>query len=85
MQVVAPNYRTSGSSALKSRAISFFIRDCGSHEALGSIKARFLQLGYLEEDVNQLRRHREVRTSKPMSDRGKSARFLPFPLIMQRA
>ncbi|KAH9986004.1 hypothetical protein BJV74DRAFT_952025 [Russula compacta] len=33
------------------------------------IKARFLQLGYLEEDVNQLRRHREVRTSKPMSDR----------------
>jgi hypothetical protein len=33
------------------------------------IKARCLQLGYSEKDVNQLRRHREVRISKPMSDR----------------
>jgi hypothetical protein len=41
---------------------------------LDSIKARLLalQCGYLEKDVNQLRLHREVRISKPMSDRGQS-------------
>lgn len=39
---------------------------------LGSIKDRFLQIGYSAEDVNQVRRHHEVRISKPMSDRGKS-------------
>ncbi|KAN0109267.1 hypothetical protein V8E52_009451 [Russula decolorans] len=33
------------------------------------IKARLLALGYIEKDVDQLRLHREVRTSKPMSDR----------------
>ena len=38
--------------------------------SLDSIKARLLALGYLEKDVNQLRFHREVRISKPMSDRG---------------
>jgi hypothetical protein len=46
-----------------------------AHVSLDSIKARFLALGYLEKDVNQLRLHREVKTSKPMSDRGES---LPF-------
>lgn len=38
---------------------------------LGSIKDRFAQIGYSAEDVNHVRRHHEVRTSKPMSDRGK--------------
>ncbi|KAI0250352.1 hypothetical protein BJV78DRAFT_1220121 [Lactifluus subvellereus] len=33
------------------------------------IKARFLRLGYQEEDVKMVRWHREVRISKPMSDR----------------
>jgi hypothetical protein len=40
--------------------------------SLASIKAWFLQLGYTESDVGQLRRHCEVRVSKPMSDRSKS-------------
>jgi hypothetical protein len=40
--------------------------------SLDSIKARLLQLGYSESDVDQLRWHREVRVGKPMSDRGKS-------------
>ena len=35
-----------------------------------SIKARFAKLGYVEEDVSCIRWHREVSTSKPMSDRG---------------
>ena len=40
---------------------------------LVSIKARrFLELGYSENDVGQLGRHREVSVSKLMSDRGKS-------------
>ena len=43
-----------------------------AHVSLDSIKARLLPFGYLEEDVNKLRLHREVRTSKPMSDRGQS-------------
>lgn len=43
-----------------------------AHMSLDSIKARLLALGYLEKEVNQLRFHREVRTSKPMSDRGQS-------------
>jgi len=34
------------------------------------IKARFAKLGYAEEDVAYIRWHREVSTSKPMSDRG---------------
>ncbi|KAI0301008.1 hypothetical protein B0F90DRAFT_373020 [Multifurca ochricompacta] len=33
------------------------------------IKSRFLELGYSEKDVVQLRLHPEVRTSKPMSER----------------
>ncbi|KAH9986005.1 hypothetical protein BJV74DRAFT_547625 [Russula compacta] len=33
------------------------------------IKARFSKLGYAEEDVAHIRWHREVGTSKPMSDR----------------
>jgi hypothetical protein len=37
---------------------------------LGSIKARLAKLGYVEEDMKQLRWHREVSASKPMSDRG---------------
>ena len=37
---------------------------------LGSIKAQFPIPRYLEVDVNILRLHREVRTSKPISDRG---------------
>jgi hypothetical protein len=48
-------------------------------QILGSIKTRFLPLGYSEGDVNQLRRHREVRTSKPMSNRGKSGVPLTIP------
>jgi hypothetical protein len=46
-----------------------------AHVSLDSIKARLLAPGYLEKDVNQLRQHREVRTSKPMSDRGQSLHF----------
>ncbi|KAI0301009.1 hypothetical protein B0F90DRAFT_372221 [Multifurca ochricompacta] len=34
------------------------------------IKKRFIKLGYIEDDVNRIRWHREVSTSKPMSDRG---------------
>jgi hypothetical protein len=54
-----------------------------AHVSLDSIKARLLTPGYLEKDVNQIRLHREVRTSKPMSDRGQSCIFIsnaPFPL-----
>ena len=43
-----------------------------AHVSLDSIKARLFALGYIEKEVNQLRFHREVRTSKPMSDRGPS-------------
>ena len=43
-----------------------------AHVILNSIKARLLALGYIEKDVDELRHHREVRTSKPMSDRGQS-------------
>ena len=46
---------------------------------LGSIKDRFLQIGYAAEDVNHVRRHHEVRTSKPMSDRGKFCGPLTIP------
>ncbi|KAI0275539.1 hypothetical protein BGY98DRAFT_1188376 [Russula aff. rugulosa BPL654] len=48
------------------------------------IKARLLalQCGYLEKDVNQLRLHREVRISKPMSDRvWKRVEPLLFPEV----
>ena len=43
-----------------------------AHVSLDSIEARLLSLGYSEKDVNLLRRHREVRISNPMSDRGQS-------------
>ena len=43
-----------------------------AHVSLDSIKARLLAHGYLEKDVNHIRQHREVRISKPMSDRGQS-------------
>lgn len=43
-----------------------------AYMSLDSIRARLLPLGYLENDVNELRLHREVRTSKLMSDRGQS-------------
>jgi len=38
--------------------------------AFGSIKARFIKIGYAAEDVAKIRWHREVSMSKPMSDRG---------------
>jgi hypothetical protein len=38
--------------------------------AFGSIKARFVKIGYVAEDVAKIRWHREVSMSKPMSDRG---------------
>ncbi|KAI0250347.1 hypothetical protein BJV78DRAFT_591563 [Lactifluus subvellereus] len=34
-----------------------------------AIRARFIELGYLDEDIDELRRHHEVNNSKPMSDR----------------
>ena len=37
---------------------------------LGSIRARFVELGYFDDDIDELRRHHEVNNSKPMSDRG---------------
>lgn len=48
-----------------------------AHVTLDSIKARLLPLEYLEGDVNQIRLHREVRTSKPMSDRGEFGIVIP--------
>jgi hypothetical protein len=39
-------------------------------QRLGSVKAQFPAPYYREEDVNVLRWHREVKISKPMSDRG---------------
>jgi hypothetical protein len=39
-------------------------------QAFDSIKARFVKQGYMEEDVQKLRRHHEVSNTKPMSDRG---------------
>jgi hypothetical protein len=41
-------------------------------QSIGSIKARFPSPYYQEEDVNKLRGHREMRISKPISDRGMS-------------
>lgn len=49
---------------------STFTLTCHLTWLLGSIKGRFAELGYVEEDVKQLRWHREVSVSKPMSDRG---------------
>ena len=52
-----------------------------AHKFLGRIKTRFLPLGYSAEDVDQLRRHREVRTSKPMSNRGESDGSVTISLL----
>lgn len=84
MQIVAPNYLTSGLNVSKSRR-HIYPLGVVSHASLDSIKARCLPLGYSEKDVNQLRRHREVRISKPMSDRGKSWHHRPLPTNTQRS
>lgn len=54
----------------------------GSHGGLDSIHSPFLQLGCSENDVDQLRRHREVRVGMSMPNRSKSWRYrtLAVPL-----
>jgi hypothetical protein len=46
----------------------------GVSQAGGSIRARFFELGYVEEDIQRLHGHHEVSNTKPMSDRGAPAR-----------
>lgn len=72
-QIVAQCCRMSRPNVLKSTFICqiiFVSRKPRLTWAFGSIKARFVKIGYAAEDVAQIRWHREVSMSKLMSDRG---------------
>jgi hypothetical protein len=77
-QIAALCYLTSRLNASKSGSTLECVLPAVSPGSLGSIKARFAELGYVEEDVKQLRWHREVSVSKPLSDRGVSHNPLSF-------
>ena len=78
-RIAALSYLTSRPNASKS-GCKFVPADNVLPGSLGSIKARFAELGYVEEDVRQVRWHREVSVSKPLSDRGVSHNTLSFPV-----
>jgi hypothetical protein len=72
MQIATLCYLTPGPSASKrtSMNLDMLPNRSGVSLALGSIRARFVELGYVDEDIRKLCHHHEVRNSKPMSDRG---------------
>jgi hypothetical protein len=83
MQIATPCYPTSRPNALKRMYMNLNMPHNWNvvSQAFGSIKARFVKQGYVEEDVQKLRRHHEVSNTKPMSDRGTSVSILMLPHV----
>jgi hypothetical protein len=72
MQIATLCYPTSRRNASERTSLDFKMLHNWDYltRVLGSIRARFVELGYLDDDIDELRRHHEVNNSKPMSDRG---------------